>query len=152
MGIDFRFWKAWLTSQSIFYVQNGAQGMGLGHGYNKMFFFSSKTMSKKTEQSMPEWSNLHHKTLMEIWVRMCWGIHWTILWWRWVTDDRDSKAWPKPFLKSGHFHLSWDRSRGRNSQINLWSLNLTLLSSSTTSCELLSQFSTCSGWRWFDDV
>ena len=31
-------------------------------------------------------------------------------------------------------------------------LNLPLSSSSTTSRELLSQFSTCSGWRWFDVV
>ena len=34
----------------------------------------------------------------------------------------------------------------------LSSLNLPLSSSSTTSSELLSQFSTCSGWRWFDVV
>ena len=34
--------------------------------------------------------------------------------------------------------------------LTLSSLNLPLSSSSTTSRELLSQFSTCSGWRWFD--
>ena len=32
----------------------------------------------------------------------------------------------------------------------LSSLNLPLSSSSATSPELLSQFSTCSGWRWLD--
>ena len=32
----------------------------------------------------------------------------------------------------------------------LWNLNLPLSSSSTRSRELLSQFSTCSGWRWFE--
>ena len=36
--------------------------------------------------------------------------------------------------------------------LTLSSLNLPLSSSSTTSRELLSQFSTCSGWRWFDVV
>ena len=34
--------------------------------------------------------------------------------------------------------------------LTLSSLNLPLSSSSTTSRELLSQFSTCSGWRWFE--
>ena len=34
--------------------------------------------------------------------------------------------------------------------LTLWSLNLPLSSSSTTSRELLSQFSACSGWRWFE--
>ena len=36
--------------------------------------------------------------------------------------------------------------------LTLSSPNLPLSSSSTTSRELLSQFSTCSGWRWFDVV
>ena len=35
--------------------------------------------------------------------------------------------------------------------LTLSSLNLPLSSSSTTSRELLSQFSTCSGWRWFEN-
>ena len=34
--------------------------------------------------------------------------------------------------------------------LTLSSLNLLLSSSSTTSRELLSQFSTCSGWKWLD--
>ena len=34
--------------------------------------------------------------------------------------------------------------------LTLSSLNVPLSSSSTTSRKLLSQFSTCSGWRWFD--
>ena len=34
--------------------------------------------------------------------------------------------------------------------LTLSSLNLPSSSSSTTSRELLSQFSTCSGWKWFD--
>ena len=34
--------------------------------------------------------------------------------------------------------------------INPFKPNFTLSSSSTTSRELLSQFSTCSGWRWYD--
>ena len=33
--------------------------------------------------------------------------------------------------------------------LTLWSLSLPLPSLSTKSRELLSQFSTCSGWRWF---
>ena len=33
--------------------------------------------------------------------------------------------------------------------LTLWSLNLPLSSSSATSRELLSQFSSCSGWGWF---
>ena len=36
--------------------------------------------------------------------------------------------------------------------INPFKHDFTLPSSSTTSRELLSQFSTCSGWRWFDVV
>ena len=36
--------------------------------------------------------------------------------------------------------------------LTLSSLNLPWSSSSNTSRELLSQFSTCSGWRWFDVV
>ena len=36
--------------------------------------------------------------------------------------------------------------------LTLSGLNLPLSSSSTTSRELLSQFSTCSGWRWLDVV
>ena len=36
--------------------------------------------------------------------------------------------------------------------LTLSGLNLPLSSSSTTSRELLSQFPTCSGWRWFDVV
>ena len=36
--------------------------------------------------------------------------------------------------------------------LTLSSRNLPLSSSFTTSRELLSQFSTCSGWRWFDVV
>ena len=36
--------------------------------------------------------------------------------------------------------------------LTLSGLNLSFSSSSTTSRELLSQFSTCSGWRWFDVV
>ena len=39
-----------------------------------------------------------------------------------------------------------------NARLTLSSLNLSWSSSSTTSRELLSQFSTCSGWRWFDVV
>ena len=35
-------------------------------------------------------------------------------------------------------------------QFNPFKSDFTLSSSSTTSLELLSQFSTCSGWRWFD--
>ena len=35
-------------------------------------------------------------------------------------------------------------------KLTLSSLNLPLSSSPTTSCELLSQFSTCSWWRWFE--
>ena len=35
-------------------------------------------------------------------------------------------------------------------QLTLSSLNLPLSSSSTTICELLSQFSTCGRWRWFE--
>ena len=38
------------------------------------------------------------------------------------------------------------------SALSLSSLKLPLSSSSTTSRELLSQFSTCSGWRWFEVV
>ena len=34
--------------------------------------------------------------------------------------------------------------------LTLWSLSLPLSSSSTTSRELLSQFSTCSGWKWLE--
>ena len=34
--------------------------------------------------------------------------------------------------------------------LTLSSLDLPLSSSSTTNRELLSQFSTCSGWKWFD--
>ena len=37
-----------------------------------------------------------------------------------------------------------------NDFLTLSSLNLPYSSSYTTSRELLSQFSTCSGWRWFD--
>ena len=36
--------------------------------------------------------------------------------------------------------------------LTLSNLNLPLSSSSTTSRELLPQFSTCSGWRWYDVV
>ena len=48
--------------------------------------------------------------------------------------------------------IRWDwPEKGR---INQWGRKpkpeFTLLSSSTTSRELLSQFSTCRGWRWFD--
>ena len=39
---------------------------------------------------------------------------------------------------------------GQSSVKTLSSLNLPLSSSSTTSRELLSQFSTCSGWRWLE--
>ena len=39
---------------------------------------------------------------------------------------------------------------GAKCVLTLSSLNLPVSSSSTTSRELLSQFSTCSGWRWFD--
>ena len=38
----------------------------------------------------------------------------------------------------------------RCNYLTLSSLNLPLSSSPTTSRELLSQFSTCSGWRWFE--
>ena len=40
----------------------------------------------------------------------------------------------------------------RKSTLTLSSLNLPLSSSSTTCRELLSQFLTCSGWKWFDVV
>ena len=43
-------------------------------------------------------------------------------------------------------HCYWEL----NDCLTLSSLNLPLSSSSTTSRELLSQFSTCSGWRWFE--
>ena len=39
---------------------------------------------------------------------------------------------------------------GRNVCLTLSSLNLPLSSPSTTSRELLSQFSTCSGWKWLE--
>ena len=38
----------------------------------------------------------------------------------------------------------------RDRRLTLSSLNLPLSFLSTTSRELLSQFSTCSGWRWLD--
>ena len=42
------------------------------------------------------------------------------------------------------------RSGTLDQLLTLSSLSLPLSSSSTTSRELLSQFPTCSGWRWFD--
>ena len=46
----------------------------------------------------------------------------------------------------------WFNLANAGSALTLSGLNLQLSSSSTTSRELLSQFSTCSGWRWFDVV
>ena len=46
----------------------------------------------------------------------------------------------------------WLTSSERGSSLTLSSLNLPLSSSTTTSSELLSQFSTCSGWRWFVSI
>ena len=40
--------------------------------------------------------------------------------------------------------------RWSNASLTLSGLNVPLPSPSTTSRELLSQFSTCSGWRWFE--
>ena len=51
-----------------------------------------------------------------------------------------------PFLPYQYYRL-WSHVI-----LTLSSLDLPLSSSSTTSRELLSQFSTCSGWRWFDMV
>ena len=48
-------------------------------------------------------------------------------------------------------HRAWVAKQFAN-QLTLSILNLPLSSSSTTSRELLSQFSTCSGWRWLDVV
>ena len=47
-------------------------------------------------------------------------------------------------------HYIWFNYFSTRNVLTLSSLNLPLSSSSTTSRELLSQFSTCSGWRWFD--
>ena len=65
---------------------------------------------------------------------------------------RFKKSWP-PFCQIWSFLLTcgWEFQLN-NWQLTLWSLNLPLSFSSTTSRELLSQFSTCSGWSLFDVV
>ena len=77
-----------------------------------------------------------------------------------------AEIWHKIKLSvlAGHFvpvYLFWkilSRVPSYNRLYNvIWSLTLSSLSlplstSSTTSRELLPQFSTCSGWRWFDVV
>ena len=57
--------------------------------------------------------------------------------------------------RSSVFKYCWFMSHFIFNMLKRWYLillilNLPLSSSSTTSRELLSQFSTCSGWRWFD--
>ena len=65
----------------------------------------------------------------------------------------DMWHWPNDGLILVHSHRHWpDRFNVWIVQLTLSSLNLPLSSSSTTSRELLSQFSCCSGWRWFDVI
>ena len=59
-----------------------------------------------------------------------------------MSEERLTRAW------NGTLVIS----QVDNTSLILSGLNLPLSSSSTTSRELLSQFSTCSGWRWFDVV
>ena len=68
-------------------------------------------------------------------------------------------AWAIPASYEWKIETNSSAAKGVISNINfqtvqiyltLSGLNLPLSSSSTTSRELLSQFSTCSGWRWFE--
>ena len=51
-------------------------------------------------------------------------------------------------LAAHHSDVADFSEKGCNNNLTFSSLNLPLSSSSTTSRELLPQFSTCSGWRW----
>ena len=64
-----------------------------------------------------------------------------------IANAISSFKWRKIFLFMKNNHLQYWIIRNN---LTLSILSLPLSSSSTTSRELLSQFSTCSGWRWFD--